>query len=488
MIKSNLKYLPFLLTICVLTACNTVNKQPKKEQPKNVLVLCIDDLRPELNSFGTSHIKSPNIDQLAAVSRSFTRHYVNAPSCGPSRYTLLTGQYGAQYRRHYNQPLFSRAKDLSKTPEVESLSMPEWFRKQGYKTVSVGKVSHHPGGHGGKKWNSDSILEIPNAWDELIMPVGPWKTPKGAMHGLANGKVREPNERDVIETVDEGDTSYPDGLIAEEGLKQLEKLSSGEQPFFLAIGLIKPHLPFGVPKKYLDMYNGVEIPAPLHPEKPKGKTTWHKSNEFMNYNRFGKDPREDKEFALELKKYYAACVTYADKHVGDILKKLKETGADKNTIIVLWGDHGWHLGEHGIWGKHSLFEESLRSPLIVYDPGMKNAGKQSNAIVETLDIFPTLCDLSEIPKPDYINGSSLIPFMKDPKLKGHTAVAYTSGATTIRTKNYRFTQHSNGVVELYDHIKDPSETINIAEDNLELVNKLKIQLEKRLEGAYNWNP
>ena len=482
------KYILSLAIVLVfsLMSCNTENQ--KKNSVKNVLFICVDDLRPELNSFGASYIQSPNIDHLASIGRSFTSHYVNAPSCGPSRYTMLTGQYGVKYRRHYNQPLFSRAKEISVNLDQALPSMPEWFRKHGYETVSVGKISHHPGGLGGDNWNNDSIVEVPNAWDKTLMPVGEWETPRGAMHGLANGKVRGPNERDVIETVNGNDKSYPDGLIAEEGLKQLEELASGDQPFFLAIGLIKPHLPFGVPKKYLDLYNDITIPPASHPEKPEGQTTWHQSNEFMNYNRWGKDPRNDKEFALQLKKYYAACVSYADKHVGDILNKLKETGADKNTIVVLWGDHGWHLGEHSIWGKHSLFEESLRSPLIVYNPGMKKPGEQSNAIVETLDIFPTLCDLSEIPKPDYLNGSSLVPFIKDPMLKGHTAVAYNSGATTIRTENYRFTQHRNGAVELYNHVKDPSETINIAVDNPELVNKLKKQLEERLEGAYNWNP
>lgn len=483
----------FILALfSVITACNSgkqkQDQEPKTDRVKNVLLICIDDLRPELNSFGATHIKSPNIDYLASIGRSFTRHYVNAPSCGPSRYAMLTGQYGAEYRRHYNQPLFSRAKDGVKHPDQITPSMPEWFRNHGFKTVSVGKVSHHPGGRGGDEWDTDSIPEMPNAWDRHIMPVGEWETPKGAMHGLAYGKIKKPNQRDVLETVDGKDTSYPDGLIAEEGLKQLEELASGEQPFFLAIGLIKPHLPFGVPKKYLDLYDGVDIPAPSHPEKPKGKTTWHQSNEFMNYDLGGKDPREDKEFALKLKKYYAACVSYADKHVGDILKKLKETGADKNTIIVLWGDHGWHLGEHAIWGKHSLFEESLHAPLIVYDPDMENPGDQSNAIVESLDIFPTLCELSKVPMPDFTQGSSLVSMIKDSKAEGHTAVAYTSGATTIRTNNYRFTEHCSGDLELYDHVKDPPEIKNIASENPELVTKLRTQLEGRLMDAFNCNP
>ena len=482
-----------LLLLLFLAACNTGSKKQEKEDPetklvKNVLVLCIDDLRPELNSFGASYISSPNIDHLASIGRSFTRHYVNAPSCGPSRYTMLTGQYGAQYRQDSNQALFSRAEIMGKNPDGIAASMPEWFRENGYTTVSVGKISHHPGGLGGADWNDSTIVEMPNAWDKHIMPVGAWETPRGAMHGLSYGKVRTTDFRPVLETVDGEDISYPDDLIAEAGLQQLEELTSEEKPFFLAIGLIKPHLPFGVPKKYLDLYNGVTIAPPSHPEKPEGETTWHPSGEFMSYDRRGKDPREDEAFALKLKRYYAACVSYADKHVGDILEKLKETGADKNTIIVLWGDHGWHLGEHAIWGKHSLFEESLRSPLIVYDPGMENPGEQSSAIVESLDIFPTLCELIERPIPDYAEGSSLVPVIKDSKSTGHTAVAYTAKATTLRTDTYRFTQHCDGAVELYDHDKDPSEIKNIASENLELVEKLKKQLGEKLDDAFNCKP
>ncbi|GIZ09773.1 sulfatase [Flavobacterium sp. UMI-01] len=474
-----------LLFLFSVTSVISQEKQTigaKNNAPKNVLLICIDDLRPELHSFGATYIKSPNIDYLSSIGRPFIRHYVNAPSCGPSRYTMLTGRYGIEYRNDSNEALFSLANDRSKNPDQFAPTMPEWFRKQGYTTVSVGKISHHPGGYGGKYWDDENIIEMPNAWDKHLMPVGEWKNPSGAMHGLANGKIREANNKKVLETVEGPDTLYPDGLIAEEGLKQLGELATGDKPFFLAIGLIKPHLPFGVPKKYLDQYEGVAIPSPVHPEKPTGKTTWHPSNEFMNYDRDGKDPREDKEFALELKKYYAACVTYADKQVGDILKKLKETGADKNTIIVLWGDHGWHLGEHAIWGKHSLFEESLRSPLIIYNPDMKYPGKQSHAVVETLDVFPTLCDLTKLSKPDFAQGTSLAPILENPNTKGHATVAYTAEATTIRTNQYRFIEHCNGDVELYNHLKDPYEIKNIATKNPELVLELRKQMEAKLKN------
>ncbi|MEE9368737.1 MAG: sulfatase [Pontiella sp.] len=447
---------------------------------KNVLLLCIDDLRPELNCFGATHIHSPNIDGLAAQGRSFHHHYVNAPSCGPSRYSMLTGRYPVKGRG--NEHLRERAEMVTEDPNSEPPSMPEWFRENGYTTVSVGKVSHYPGGRCGRGWADESIPEVPNAWDRHLMPVGEWENPIGAMHGYANGKKRIKGDEDyVFESVEGPDTIYPDGLIAEEGLKQLEELASGDQPFFLAIGLIKPHLPFGAPQEYLDLYDGVEFSSIPHAAKPKGITTWHGSGEFMGYNRWGKDPRKDHEFALEVRKHYAACVSYADKHVGDILAKLKETGVDKNTIIVLWGDHGWHLGEHGIWGKHCLFEEALRSPLIVYYPDIGKAGQKSDAIVETVDVFPTLCDLTGLETPEFAKGISLRPMLEEPSLAGHESIAFWTGKQTIRTDRYRLVVHPTSAVELYDHTTPEKETLNIASKYPDLVADLKKQLSAKME-------
>ncbi len=451
------------------------------EQPKNVLLICVDDLRPELNGFGAEYIHSPNIDALAESGRAFIRHYVNAPSCGPSRYAMLTGLYPVKGR--WNEHLKMRAERLAEDPESEPQSMPEWFRSHGYTTVSVGKVSHYPGGRYGDGWADDAKPELPNGWDRHLMPSGPWENPQGAMHGYAHGKKRiKAGDEDFVFESEEGpDTIYPDGLIAVEGLKQLEKLAEGDQPFFLAIGLIKPHLPFGAPAKYMDFYKDVTLPPIPHPEKPEGKTTWHGSGEFMKYERWGRDPRSDAAFADEVRRHYAACVTYADKHVGDIMAKLKETGADKNTIVILWGDHGWHLGEHGIWGKHSLFEESLHAPLIVSFPGIGKSGAASDAVVETVDIFPTLCGLTELPVPEFVQGTSLESMLEDPAAPGHTAVGYYNSRKTIRTKTHRMIEHKDGFVELYDHAAGGGETVNVASEHPELVEELQMQLNQTLE-------
>ncbi len=429
-----------VLCFLMITSCN----KTQLTQKPNVLLICVDDLRPELKSFGAEYISSPNIDDLAAEGISFQKHFVNAPSCGPSRYTLLTGQYGSAG----NNALFLRANKIEEGTEEINQSMPEWFKTHGYTTVSVGKVSHHPGGRGGKNWNDSTIIEMPNAWDKHLMPVSEWAHPHGMMHGLANGEIRiKSSDMDVFQTIEGDDNIYPDGAITDEALKQLRELATiNENPFFLAVGIIKPHLPFGAPKSYFNKYDGVKLPVIEHPQKPEGKTTWHGSGEFMKYNRWGKDPNSNTDFADEVRRHYAACVSYADAQVGKVLAELKRTGADKNTIVVLWGDHGWHLGEHAIWGKHSLFEESLHSPLIIHYPGMKSKGSNTDAIVETLDIFPTLCDLTGVEIPKFTQGVSLKEILEYPNTAGHTALAYKNNASTIRTATHRMTLHKDGFV------------------------------------------
>ncbi len=460
--------------LCILFAnC----EESSKAQKPNVLLICVDDLRPELNSFGASYIQSPNIDDLVRKSVSFKRHYVNAPSCGPSRYTLLTGLYGPAG----NNALFIRSEQLMSGKEIAP-SMPEWFRDNGYTTVSVGKVSHHPGGRGGDDWDDENVIEMPNAWDRHLMPVGEWQHPRGMMHGLAHGEIRGNEKKmDVFQSAEGDDRIYPDGLMMEEALSQLDILAKDKQnPFFLAVGIIRPHLPFGAPSSYMDHYREVGLPPIAHPEKPEGKTTWHGSGEFMKYNRWGKDPNEDSLFALEVRKHYAACVSYADAQVGKLLEELKKTGADKNTIVVLWGDHGWHLGEHAIWGKHSLFEESLNSPLVIHYPGMENKGVQTNSMVSTIDIFPTLCELAGIDKPGFTKGESLVPILRKPESGGHEAIGYFSNAKTIRTDTHRMILHDDGFTELYDHQTTDKETRNVADEFPGIADQLKIKLAEML--------
>lgn len=450
----------------------------------NVLLICVDDLRPELACYGVDYIHSPNIDALASRGRIFRSHYVQAPTCGASRCSLLTGRYGGRG----NNALFQRAAKLQEDPQSSPPSMPEWFRRHGYTTVSVGKVSHHPGGRGGQRWDDASILEMPGAWDRHLLPAGEWKDPRGWMHGLAHGEIRVDArnssgtvEMDVFQAAEGDDSIYPDGISIDASLDQLGQLASNDaSPFFLAVGILRPHLPFGAPAKYLKLYEDTVLPPTPHPTKPAGRTTWHSSGEFMKYDRWGRNPNTDPDFALDVRKHYAACVSYADAQVGRLIAKLNQTGIAENTIVVLWGDHGWHLGEHAIWGKHSLFEESLHSPMIVTHPGLENPGVQTDSVVETLDLFPTLCELTNLPIPEFAHGVSLRPLLVDPKAQGHPAISYAKGKRTIRTESHRLIVHDDGYAELYDHTSAEKETKNIAEAFPEIVERLSSQLETRL--------
>jgi len=458
------KYIPLLIALCPLVS-------PAKEQP-NVLLICVDDLRPELKSFGVDYIHSPNIDKLASRGRAFHRHYVQAPTCGASRYTLLTGTYGPAD----NGALFRQAEAM------KGKSLPAWFRKHGYTTVSVGKVSHHPGGRGGANWDDSSKPEMPEAWTRHLLPSGPWQHPRGAMHGLANGEIRKnAKEMDVYQSFEGPDTIYPDGLITDEALKQMNVLAKAGQPFLLAVGIIRPHLPFGAPAKYMKHYKNTSLPVVPYAKKPEGKTTWHGSGEFMKYNRWKRNPNNDPDFAIEVRKHYAACVTYADALIGQLIERLDKLKLRENTIIVLWGDHGWHLGEHAIWGKHALFEESLRSPLIISHSSLSAPGKPTRAIVETLDVFPTICDLAGIDTPSNLDGRSLMPILKNPDAKGHPAFAYKRGAQTIRTDTHRLIVHKGGELELYDHESSDGETKNLAKTQPQKAASLLKQLKMRLD-------
>lgn len=442
---------------------------------RNVLLICVDDLRPELGSYGKQYIQSPHMDRLAAEGILFERHYVQAPTCGASRFTLLTGKYGS----YGNGSLFSRALRLKADRSSEHPAMPAWFRQQGYTTVSVGKVSHHPGGRGGRDWDSEDEIEMPNSWDRHILPAGPWKHPRGAMHGLAHGEIRvNAKDMDLYQLKKGPDSIYPDGLIVDEALNQMNQLSEGESPFFLAVGIIRPHLPFGAPDKYMAAYRDIELPKIQFPGKPEGKTTWHGSGEFMKYNRWGRNPNNDAEFAELVRKHYAACVTYADALIGRLVSHLKKLGEYENTVIVVWGDHGWNLGEHNIWGKHCLFEESLRSPLIIRAPGMEHSGVRASGIVETIDIFPTLCELTGLKNPEFGHGVSLARHFDDPDHEGKPAFSYT-GAKSIRTDRYRLIEHKDGHVELYDHFSPEKERNNIADSHPGVVQRLKEILDRR---------
>lgn len=468
---------PFVLLVIALASSLSVSADAA-ERP-NVLLICVDDLRPELACYGKDYIQSPNIDRLAGEGVLFQRHFVQAPTCGASRFAMLTGNYGGAS----NNALFQRAATIASGQETTD-SMPAWFRKNGYRTVSVGKVSHHPGGRGGKDWDDPAQPEMPNSWDEHLHPSGDWQHPRGAMHGLANGEIRgDASKMALIQSTKGDDTIYPDGLTTILASQKIGELSKDTKPFFLAVGLLKPHLPFGAPAKYMQPYLDASLPKTPHAAKPDGRTTWHRSGEFMKYNRSGRNPNTDAEYADIVRKHYAACVTYSDAMIGAILQTLRDSGQYENTIIVVWGDHGWHLGEHAIWGKHALFEESLHSPLIIRHPKLQ-AGLRINDVVESVDIFPTLCELAGLDVPSIDGVSLLAASGADEKPNAGTAISYTGSAATIRSGDYRLILHKkDNFAELYDQGADyASDAVpNIAEQHPDVVERLTQELNSQLK-------
>jgi iduronate 2-sulfatase len=451
------------------------------ERP-NVLFIAVDDLRPWLGCYDPKLAVSPNIDRLAAEGRRFAHHYVQVPTCGASRCGLMFGRYPGRL------PGDAGNDAISKTAAKQPLpAMPAFFRQQGYRTVSVGKITHYPGGRSGKGW-ADGPVELPGAWDESLMPSGPWKTPEGAMHGYANGATRQqagkdPAKKPVSEAVAGDDRVFPDGWIADEAVKQLSELAGSGKPFFLAAGFIKPHLPFAAPASYFEATAGIGLPVPRAAKKPGFPTTWHGSGEFRQYGLNEGDPFRKPSAAEAYRKAYLACVRYTDAQVGKLLAALDASPAAKNTIVVLWGDHGFLLGEHAIWGKHCLFEEALHSPLIIRVPGQKKPGEAADAIVETIDIYPTLAGLAGLPLSKELDGRSLARQLEDPTAASDgAALGFWQDGVTLRTDTHRLiiSRKEPAKTELYDHRQDPAEAFNVAVKQEKVAQAMKVQLEKIL--------
>lgn len=433
-------------------------------RPPNVLFLAIDDLRNELGALGQPGAHTPRLDAFAATARPFARHYVQVPTCGASRASLLRGRYPSEPAHVNNNAI------LSTHATWGDGNLPAWFKRHGYQTLSLGKITHYPGGLSGKNW-AEGPEELPGAWDRCWLPEHPWKTAEGIMHGFANGRPRTPGQVPAIEAFDGPDTAYPDAWIAGEAVATLRTLAQSEKPWFFAVGLFKPHLPFAAPKRFFDLHRDSQPPAPVVTTKPAGTSGWHPSNELRrNYTHGGRDPDTDPDYARELRRAYAASTSYVDAQAGRVLDALRELGLEGNTIVVVWGDHGFLLGQHGIWGKHCLYDEALRAALLIRVPGLAQPGQASQAVVEAVDLFPTLTDLCRLPTPAGLDGRSLRPQLASPSAPAaKPAVAYWSGGQrTVRTERWRLIAHDAPeparppAYELFDYERDPHEARNLA--------------------------
>lgn len=405
----------------------------------NVLFIAIDDLRPELGCYGVEYAQSPHLDLFAQEATVFDRHYVQVPTCGASRYALLTGRSPAKSKAMGNSALYSSKTKLDHDFTEKAQSLPEVFKRSGYKTACIGKISHQPDGrvfsYNGK---GEGKYELPHAWDELPTPFGTWKRGWGTFFAYANGKHREDGlgNKDLMEFTAEKDTDLPDGMMADTAMKQLEKWQN--ERFFIGLGFYKPHLPFVAPKQDWDAFEGIDIPNPPRLDKPEVGT--HGGGEFYKYSAPFEKTKPLKQGPLtQSRRAYLACVRYVDRQVGKVLTKLKVLDLEKNTIVVIWGDHGWFLGDMQTWGKHSVLEEANRSVLMIKIPGEKP--QMTSALAETIDIFPTLLDYCN-PK-DKSTRFPLDGISQKPVISGRetsvrqTAVSYWKKAQSIRTDKYR---------------------------------------------------
>ena len=412
----------------------------------NVLFLMSDDLRPELGCYGVEGIDTPNIDALAEAGVKFERAYVQYPLCNPSRTSLLTGRYPTTTGVLDNSTWFG-----STHPEI--VSLPRLFKDNGYASLRAGKIFH-----GG--------IDDAEAWTE-------GGEPRNFQGGRSNRKPptnrAQQSDRSVV--LDGDGESHGDYKAADRAIAYLREYK--DKPFFLACGFTKPHSPPTAPKKLFDLYNTADIPLPsdfaARPAAPDG---FPPASITKNGDLFiGRDATEDE--AREMKRAYWASATFTDRNVGRVLEELDRLGLRENTVVLFWGDHGYHLGEKGKWSKHgSLYEIGTRVPLIIQAPGAKGNGQASSRVVESIDIYPTLVELCNLPTPDGIEGDSLVALLDDPGAAWDRPAFTVTGSNesvagvAVRTEQYRFAEYpgDRGGTMLFDAANDPHELKNLASE------------------------
>ena len=448
----------------------------------NILMIAVDDLRPQLGCYNQAQVKSPNIDRLAAQGLMFNRAYCMVPTCGASRASLMTSIRPAPQR--FVTHLAYAEKDA---PGITTLNTQ--LKQNGYYTISNGKVLHHPedsaGGWSEPAWRpGQPTAGVPTPAKGGAKQGGG----KGKGKAKADSKDEDGKSRGVpFEISERNDDELGDGQVALKTIADLRRLKEKGQPFFLAAGFFKPHLPFIAPKKYWDLYpaDTIKLPANYHPPKDAPAESIHNSGELRAYQGVPKQGRLPDELALNLIRGYHACVSFTDAQIGRVLAELDRVDLAKNTIVILWGDHGWNLAEHTLWCKHSCYETSMRVPLIIRAPGFQG-GLKTDALTELIDVYPSLCELAGVPVPAHVQGRSFAPLMKNPALpwKNQAIGRFTRG-DTIRTDTHRFTEYTDrqrGPIArmLYDHRSDPGENVNVSEQssNAELAGQLTQHLRK----------
>lgn len=451
-------------------------------QPPNVLFVAFDDLRPDLGCYGESHMVTPHMDSLAAQGRMFRNHYVAVPTCGASRYALLSGRRPTSATDE-NDAFNAMPATLPAQPE----SWVDLLRRNGWHTVSMGKVTHEPDGY---RWNfpvnndsgrtSATFPDMRHSWNEIVHDHDRWGAQNYPVFAYADGTSRVRGVSPAWEIgVDENgnslpDDAYPDGQMAQAAIAKLREFADDGTRFCLAVGFYKPHLPFNAPKAYWDLYDPAALPAPSPLSKPAGANpaTTSNSGEIGSYS--GGNDR------AKLRHAYYASVSYVDVQLGKILAELDALGLAENTVVILWGDHGWCLDDYGLIGKHKLLERSLESPLIIRPPASVNpeafAGVPAEGVVESIDIYPTIAELCGLTPPATAGGSSLVPMLRNPFAPGknHAYSRYGS-LTTLRTPEWRLI-NTGGDFDLYDLSSFRYEVADVSATHPAVVSDLSTKL------------
>lgn len=477
----------------------------------NVLFIAVDDLKPVLGAYGDPFAQTPNMDRIAAQGRVFDKAYCQYAVCAPSRASLLTG-----LRPDTSEVLDLNTPVRKHIPDV--ITLPQHFGQQGYNVAGIGKIYH-----GGNAASQDNDLSF----------FGNWQYTPGSKKSHYEPGKREEEDRQIKSgkpfwearpsMTDRGpvdDDAYIDGQMTKRAKMMLQGLAadrkqSGE-PFFLAVGFQKPHLPFTAPDKYWKLYDDTDFGYSDYRGSrkiPEGSEPWTgpgEGTELRAYDDYPKGGIKDPETARHLVHAYYACVSYVDALIGELLAELENQGMADNTVIILWGDHGWHLGDHdGFWAKHSNFEQATRSPLLIAYPGIPRAGSTSEHVVEFVDIYPTLCDLAGLPLPQQpkgleLQGASMKGIMENPDAPwSDLAFSQYIGPRNVvghslRNERYRLTkwyQRGNALdektqtdkvvlTELYDYLEDPEETKNFAQDPAyqQIVEAMAAQL----DAGFGW--
>jgi iduronate 2-sulfatase len=459
----------------------------------NVLLICVDDLKPLLGCYGDPRVKTPGIDRLAARGVLFERAFCNQAVCAPSRNALMTGLRPATIG------IYDLATNFRKSVP-DAVTVAQHFKAHGYRTEAMGKIMHV--GHGNHEdaaswtvphWKPGGGYALPANQEAMKREYA-----RAREGGVPATQMAAKVKGAATECADVADNVYGDGQIADEAVRRLQAAAKKPgEPFFMGVGFLKPHLPFCAPKKYWDLYREADFPLPEIRTPPKGApdfapTTWGELRAYSDIPRLGD---LDDRLTRHLIHGYHAATSFMDAQLARVLDALDATGLAGTTIVVLWGDHGWHLGDHGMWCKHTNYEQAARIPLIVAAPGVGKAGVKTGALAETVDLYPTLCELAGLPVPAGLDGASFVATLKDPSAPAKEAVlhAYPRGGgligRAVREARYRLVEWkvpgapaADAVLELYDYEADPLETRNLAAEKADVVARLRAILAKYPEA------